>query len=738
LHIKKSLTHRTILKIAILITLVILITTLISYIRIYSSLETQVAEQLDKYVTERVQRERNVFTLATDNEASLKKEFLDEYQSNHQNSTEIEAAFDKLFVKQVDGAIRNRTEIFNGTRQAGVWIAANAPLTDDVRLRITLFYNLATQFGPAWHNRFQDTYFMSPENMTAIYWPEHPAWTQDAKADFQMLNQEYYYVADQTHDPTQATVWTGVYYDVLAKVWLVSCETPVDVNGQQIATVGEDLTVNQLLDRAINDHLNNGYNVIFRPDGRLIAHPDLMDQIRQNGGTYNLNQVNNPQLQQIAEQVKKMPANQVVINDEQNDQYLAAGYIPEPGWYFVTVIPKSVITAPAFNTAGFVLLVSIVALIVELAVLYIVLQNEIATPLLRLNEATQTMAAGNLAASTDKLEQRQDELGRLAQSFNIMAQAIAERDERMSLASQRVLSGATQLRATSQQQVSGSQAQVIAITEVNTAVTKLSATAHHIYELAEKVKERASRVTSDSEIISHTTDQVVLHSSKGIGGVELSLTTSQEVVTLYQELLTLTENLKTKKENISRILSLLGAIAQETHLLSLNAAIEAASAGEFGERFNVVAQEVKMLARNSAAANREVEVILSQIEIVTNEIVGAIQRGYTKITDMQAVTHQTGTVIAEMRTFVEQSQLQTTLIYQTAQDVAAVGKLIENGTQQQNEASQQVLDTITALSTTASQHAASSAEVSVTASELEDLSRHLNQSLMLRHSTFPN
>jgi hypothetical protein len=258
---KGSITRATLLKMAVRITLVIIGSTALSYLHLISILESQTFRQLEKYSDERGQRESSIFTLAEDNHAVLEQEIrrrLDEF-----GDRDPQAEFDRLFVRSKDGAIRNRPESFDRSRQPGVYIGKNLKLNPEIRRRVLTFYNLMMSYGPSWRSRFQNTYINAPENFVVMYWPEVP-WAENATADLYIPDEEYFWIADQHHNPARKTVCTGLYYDKIARDWIVSCETPVDQAGKQIATLGHDIVLNELLDRTLQDRLPGTYNLIFR------------------------------------------------------------------------------------------------------------------------------------------------------------------------------------------------------------------------------------------------------------------------------------------------------------------------------------------------------------------------------------------------------------------------------------------------------------------------------------------
>ena len=418
-----SITRKTLLNMGIRIALVIIGATTLSYWHIVSTLEKQSQGQLEKYIVERGHRENSIFQLVEDNHAELSQDLkrrLDEF-----GDRDPKEEFDRLFVLEADGIVRNREEIFDRSLQPGVFIGKNVNIDAEIRRRVFIFYNLVATYGLAWRSRFQNTYISTSENIMLMFWPEVP-WSQNATADLYIPNEEFHYVADKKHNPYRKTVCTGLYYEKVARNWILSCETPIDIKEQQIATLGQDIILNELLDRTIQDRLPGAKNIIFRSDGRLIAYSDKMDRIKDRGGKLNIMDANNPHLERIFKLVKNREPDKVVVENIKDNEYLAIAYLKVPDWYFVTIYPKSILANVAFDNALFVLILGVISLLIEIWILYFVLRQEVASPLNNLMIATDRVAAGDFNIQLDAT--RQDELGRLANSFNAMAREVYARE----------------------------------------------------------------------------------------------------------------------------------------------------------------------------------------------------------------------------------------------------------------------------------------------------------------------
>ena len=431
---QNSLTRKLLISMGVKIAIVIILATFMSYFYLMSVLKSQTLAQLEKYTLERGQRESYLFTLAQDNHLLLKKELYRHLKKQTEQTSQ--AQFEQLFVKWTDGTIRNRPKDqapsdFDTTQFPSVFIGPQVNMNADIQHRVVTFYTLLRHYGPAWRNRFVDTYLLAPENIVVNYWPGEP-WALNAKADLNIQKEEYFYVSDKKHNPERKQVWTGLYFDHVVKHWMVSLETPVDdAQGQHIATIGHDIILHELMDRTLHDGLEGTYNLIFRADGRLIAHPNKMAEIQEQGGQFNLLNGNDQHLIRLFSLVKNSQSNQVIIENPIDQEYLAVTQIKGPNWYFVTVYPKSLLSNQAFKTASFIFLFGLLLLLIELVVLFWVLRQHVAKPLNELISATQHIAAFSRQAKSDEQKpfqtlpvERTDELGQLANAFNSMAEQL--------------------------------------------------------------------------------------------------------------------------------------------------------------------------------------------------------------------------------------------------------------------------------------------------------------------------
>jgi signal transduction histidine kinase len=411
------LARSTLIKMGVRVAVIILLTTLFSYLHMLHTLRTEALAQLEQHVLERGQREQAIFVLAEDNHSVLKQALEEKIRAYQQQ--DVSARFDSLFVRLPDGTVRNRAEGFDGTRMAGLFVPRGVALDDDLRRRILASYDVLNQYGPAFHTRFTDTFIALPEGPMILYWPDGPTYCLDAAPTDSVITQEFFPLTLPENNPQRRTAWTGVYLDPISGNRMVTASMPLDMDGRHVASISHDVFLEELVARTASDRIPGAYNVIFRDDGRFIAHLPNTTHARS-----------------LFERVKNRQPGQRVLELPESDEYLAVTRLQGPGWNFATVLPRSVVSRPAFQAAHYILLLGVLSLLLELAIMYWVLQQQITQPLLALTHATHRVASGGFQVELDT--SRKDELGQLARAFRAMADKVQQREEELRQANERL------------------------------------------------------------------------------------------------------------------------------------------------------------------------------------------------------------------------------------------------------------------------------------------------------------
>ncbi|MFE8600374.1 ATP-binding protein [Archangium violaceum] len=417
---RAPLAQSTLIRMGVRIAVVIALSTLFSYLHMFHTLRTEALSRLQQYVAERSQREQSIFLLAEDNHAVLKTAL--EEKSHAYQHEDVSARFDSLFALMPDGAIRNRPKVFDGTRMPCLFVPRGVPVDLDQRRRLLAAYDVLLQYGPAFRTRFADSFITLPEGSLVMFWPEHPNWIHESDPNTSIITQDFFPGSLPENNPKRQTTWSPIYKEPVSLQAMSTVTTPLDMDGRHVASISHDVMIEELMARTLNDHLPESYNIVFRDDGKLIAHPGL----KQEGGATEEQQAH---LRGIVEQVKSSPSGQVIQKHPETGEYLAVARLKGPGWYFVTVLPESAVSRPALQAARIVLLLGVLSLLIELAIVSWVLRQQITRPLLSFTQATDRVAAGDFKVELDTT--REDELGQLARAFRLMANQVQRREEEL-------------------------------------------------------------------------------------------------------------------------------------------------------------------------------------------------------------------------------------------------------------------------------------------------------------------
>ena len=279
--------------------------------------------------------------------------------------------------------------------------------------------------------------------------------------------------------------------------------------------------------------------------------------------------------------------------------------------------------------------------------------------------------------------------------------------------------------AATQQQKSGTLEQAAAVTQMLTALTELSQTAHHIARTAQRTRAISADTLTSASRVRVSAEHVAERSAAGQQKVA-EVIASIEVVhdnnaALVAQLLVLSEH----SHRISVMVGAITAIAAETRLLSLNAAIESAATAQSGGRFNVIASEIKKLSDRSRDTAKDVQRIVTDVQSAIAGAVRMAEQGNTTIADAVALTHSTGAVIQALGTVIEDARANAHTIVGAAQDVDGVTAEIVLATQQQQSANEQIVVTLHGVNAVAQQIAAGVTQIASATTDLETLSEQL-------------
>ena len=251
------------------------------------------------------------------------------------------------------------------------------------------------------------------------------------------------------------------------------------------------------------------------------------------------------------------------------------------------------------------------SMILALIIGFVVTRN-ISTPLKEITSVAKQFSTGNLTLDLKELN-RKDEIGVLSESFIKMVKQLRGSIKEISVGVNLLGSSASEILAATTQVASGS-------AETATAIAETTSTVEEVRQAAQLSSQKAARVVESAQVVVDT-------SEVGLKSVDDTMKGMHHIQNQMEAVAQTVIRLSEQSQQIGGIIASVNDIADQSNLLAVNAAIEAAKAGEQGKGFSVVAQEIKSLAKQSKEATSQIRTILMDIQRATSAAVMATEQG---------------------------------------------------------------------------------------------------------------
>lgn len=473
---------------------------------------------------------------------------------------------------------------------------------------------------PTYSDNFQLSYFGSTEGVMFSV----PAGNRPA--DYDPRARGWYKAAQNA----PGTIVTEPYIAASSGKLVMTIATPVKIQNQLAGVAGADISLDSV-SKIINS-LNfdgHGYAFLVSAEGKILVHPDSKLVLKNINEAY---PVNTPKIATGVTEIDSGKQPEII-------SFTPVQGVATANWYVALVLEQDSAYAmlTEFRTSAITAMVVVVMVIILLLGLLI---RVLMQPLHQMGRAMRDIADGEGDLTKRLAITSHDEFGALAESFNHFVERIHTSIREVASTAAQLGEVATRVVKVSNASMSNSDQQANRTESVAAAINELGAAAQEIAQNAA----RTSQQSSDASGLASDGQGVVQQTIKAMN--ELSGKISESCVNI--------ESLNGKTANIGQILEVITSISQQTNLLALNAAIEAARAGEAGRGFAVVADEVRNLAHRTQDSAQQVQKMIEELQVGAREAVVNMTESQRQSEDSVGIANLAGERLSSVTRRIEE------------------------------------------------------------------------------------
>lgn len=483
-----------------------------------------------------------------------------------------------------------------------------------------------------------------------------------SNAEYNYFNYTWY---KDGKNSNKKVVWSEPYEDTVTKMGMITSTSPVRKDGKVIGVTTIDVSLKDFEDYIRGIKLGDmGYAFVVSAEGLYLGHKDGNKNLKEK-----ITDEEDKQVRSIGTEILKISNTSVFkATVYGTENFIVAAPIGETGMRLVLVYPASEAYREVNRvlvTTGVVFVIALILLVLSIITTFNI---KISGPLEHVIAGAEQFAKGDLSKKIPIVSD--DEIGRLARNLNVMADNLRNVINHVLELAEKVATSAQQLTAHAEQSSQAINEVASAINEVSQGTDIQVHTLKNAVLLVEQTSAGVQQVAVNSNIAATTSEQtsnMALTGGETVRNAIAQINHVQETITNSAEVVS---KLGARSTEIGQILDTISGIANQTNLLALNAAIEAARAGEQGRGFAVVADEVRKLAEQSQGAAKKIGILIQEIQEETASAVSAMAKGTEEVKVGTQAVHDTEIMFHDILLLINQTAEQIKDIYEASQQMA--------------------------------------------------------------------
>ena len=397
------------------------------------------------------------------------------------------------------------------------------------------------------------------------------------------------------------------------------------------------------------------------------------------------------------------------------------------GYRYITIVDKSQLMAGVNDVRKILIAVLLGAIILIILAAYW-LSHQIVSPLKKLENVAENIAKGDVRAVDINIRSK-DEIGNLANSFTEMNNQLRSLISHINKSAEEVSCASSELSTGAEQTADTIVHVAETIGDVAESSISQSNTINHMVDLVRGMADGIHGIAQNSENIQSVSTKAGNAAVDGGSAIERAIKQMEKIESTVAESSNAVEILGQRSKQIGDIVGTIASIAAQTNLLALNAAIEAARAGEQGRGFAVVADEVRKLAEQSQAATGEIAQIINEIQTDTDRAVNAMNAGTQEVKVGNEVVGIAGTQFMQIADLIKQVDALIKELAGGAESIAKDSTTVLNAVDEVDKSTKSIAADIDSISASTEEQSASMEQISASSQGLARMAEVLKEAI---------